>query len=72
MSMDCLRREDAVPVSARHAAAMESDLTKICGSLIEYAKQRGGADNITCILLKALPAQAQSAMAQSNADSHSV
>lgn len=55
-----------------HAAAVESDLTKICTSLIEYAKQRGGADNITCILLKAVTAHAQSAMAQSNAGSQSV
>jgi protein phosphatase len=55
-----------------HAAATESDLTKICSNLIEYAKQRGGADNITCILLKAVPAQVHSAMAQSNVDSRSV
>ncbi len=52
-----------------HAAAVESDLTKICSSLIEYAKQRGGADNITCILMKAVAGSAQSAMAQSSADS---
>jgi serine/threonine protein phosphatase PrpC len=55
-----------------HAAGVESDLTKICSSLIEYAKQRGGADNITCILLKAVTGHAQSAMAQSNAGSQSV
>src|SRR5579863_8827893 len=52
-----------------HAAAVENDLTKICSSLIEYAKQRGGADNITCILMKAVAGSAQSAMAQSSADS---
>ncbi len=27
-----------------------------CASLIDMAKQRGGQDNITCILLLALPA----------------
>jgi serine/threonine protein phosphatase PrpC len=37
-----------------HAAASETDLTGICSSLIEYAKERGGADNITCILLRAV------------------
>jgi protein phosphatase len=55
-----------------HAAATESDLTRICSSLIEYAKQRGGADNITCILLKAVGAPAPSAMAQLNADSQAI
>jgi serine/threonine protein phosphatase PrpC len=30
-----------------------SDLTSSCNALIEHAKQRGGADNITCILLRA-------------------
>ena len=36
------------------AAASETDLTLICSSLTEYAKQRGGADNITCVLLRAV------------------
>lgn len=51
------------------AAAHETDLTRICGSLIEYAKHMGGADNITCILLRAVGAPGSSEMAQSNADS---
>jgi PPM family protein phosphatase len=38
------------------AARTETDLTVICRSLIEYAKQRGGADNITCVLLRAVAA----------------
>ena len=36
------------------AASHETDLTLICGSLVEHAKQLGGADNITCILLRAV------------------
>jgi len=37
-----------------------SDLATICNGLIEHAKQRGGADNITCIMLRAVekPAEA--------------
>ena len=54
------------------AAASEADLTRICSSLIEYAKQRGGADNITCILLRAVTAPAPSAMAESRADSQAI
>ena len=38
------------------AAANETDLTRICSSLIEFAKQRGGVDNITCVLLRAVAA----------------
>lgn len=36
------------------AAAASSDLTVICQLLIDYAKERGGVDNITCILLRAV------------------
>jgi serine/threonine protein phosphatase PrpC len=36
------------------AAANGLELTAICNALIEHAKQRGGADNITCILLRAM------------------
>jgi serine/threonine protein phosphatase PrpC len=34
------------------AVSREVDLTAICNGLIEHAKQRGGADNITCILMR--------------------
>ncbi len=37
-----------------NAAANESDLKLICNSLIDHAKRLGGADNITCILLRAV------------------
>lgn len=36
------------------AAAEGTELTAICHALIEHAKERGGADNITCILLRAM------------------
>ena len=36
------------------AASSGSELPTICNALIEHAKQRGGADNITCILLRAV------------------
>jgi protein phosphatase len=36
------------------AATNGLELTAICNALIEHAKQRGGADNITCILLRAM------------------
>ncbi len=38
------------------AASSGSELPAICNALIEHAKQRGGADNITCILLRAMEA----------------
>jgi PPM family protein phosphatase len=34
------------------AAFSSSELSAICNALIEHAKRRGGADNITCILLR--------------------
>lgn len=42
-------------------AAHDVSLADICGAMIGSAKQRGGADNITCILLRAVepPAAAQ-------------
>jgi serine/threonine protein phosphatase PrpC len=55
-----------------HAATSETELTRICTSLIEYAKQRGGADNITCVLLRAVGAPASSAMAETQADSRTI
>jgi len=36
------------------AASTGSELAAICNALIEHAKARGGADNITCILLHAV------------------
>jgi serine/threonine protein phosphatase PrpC len=42
------------PEEIAQAAATGSELSAVCNALIEHAKQRGGADNITCILLHAL------------------
>jgi serine/threonine protein phosphatase PrpC len=39
-----------------HATASAPDLEQICNSLIEHAKNSGGVDNITCILLRAVEA----------------
>jgi serine/threonine protein phosphatase PrpC len=35
-------------------ASADAELPAICQSLVEHAKQRGGADNITCIVVRAL------------------
>jgi protein phosphatase len=37
-------------------ASGASDLASVCSQLIEHAKRGGGADNITCILLRAIEA----------------
>jgi protein phosphatase len=37
-------------------APVGAELAAICNALIEQAKQRGGADNITCIMLRAVEA----------------
>jgi protein phosphatase len=42
------------PEEIAQAASMGLELAAICNALIEHAKQRGGADNITCILLHAV------------------
>jgi protein phosphatase len=42
----------AQPQDIAFAASNQADLTAICHGLIDHAKQRGGADNITCILLR--------------------
>lgn len=34
------------------AATPDAELAAICQSLIDHAKQRGGADNITCVMLR--------------------
>jgi protein phosphatase len=44
------------PEEIAQAASLGSELAAICNALIEHAKQRGGADNITCILLHAVEA----------------
>ena len=42
----------------------DAELTTICHALIEHAKQRGGADNITCMMLRAVEASAVTAHAE--------
>jgi len=42
------------PEEIATAAANGAELTAICQALIDHAKERGGADNITCILLRAI------------------
>ena len=44
----------ANPEEIAQAASTGSELATICNALIEHAKERGGADNITCILLRAV------------------
>ena len=56
----------------RQAAANRSDLEKICSELIDYAKQRGGADNITCVLLRAVAISGAAELAESKADSAAI
>lgn len=46
----------AQPEDIVFAAGNGADLSAICQSLIDHAKERGGADNITCILLRAIEA----------------
>jgi serine/threonine protein phosphatase PrpC len=54
-----------------HAAANQTDLSVICSALVEHAKQLGGADNITCILLRAVT-PADAAQTELNADSQTI
>jgi len=42
------------PEEIASMALAGTELTAICNGLIEHAKQRGGADNITCIMLRAV------------------
>jgi serine/threonine protein phosphatase PrpC len=42
----------AKPEDIASLALPGAELTTICHSLIEHAKQRGGADNITCMMLR--------------------
>jgi protein phosphatase len=46
----------AQPEDIAQIAAGGIDLASICHGLIEHAKQRGGADNITCVMLRAVQA----------------
>ncbi len=42
------------PDEIAQAATTGQELSEVCNALIAHAKQRGGADNITCILLRAV------------------
>jgi len=55
-----------------HADANETNLEQICNSLIAHAKNGGGADNITCILLRAVAVPAPAATAEIQADSRAI
>ncbi|MDR3773073.1 MAG: Stp1/IreP family PP2C-type Ser/Thr phosphatase [Terracidiphilus sp.] len=44
----------ARPEDIARIASPEADLASICHDLIEHAKQGGGVDNITCMLLRAV------------------
>ncbi len=46
------------PEEIASVAAVDIELPVICKQFVECAKQRGGADNITCIVLRATPASA--------------
>ena len=58
----------ANPDEIAQAASNGSELPVICNALIEHAKRRGGADNITCIMLRAVEVAGQMAteMAQAS------
>ena len=42
----------AKPEDIAQIASSGSELSTICQGLIDHAKQRGGADNITCMMLR--------------------
>jgi serine/threonine protein phosphatase PrpC len=42
----------AKPEDIARIATTDADLATICHGLIEHAKQGGGADNITCMMLR--------------------
>jgi protein phosphatase len=46
----------AKPEDIARIAAADTDLASICHDLIEHAKQGGGADNITCMMLRVVEA----------------
>jgi len=51
----------ANPDDIAQAASNGSELSAICNALIEHAKRRGGADNITCVMLRAVETAGQTA-----------
>lgn len=50
----------AKPEDIAQAAPPDSELTAICQTLIDHAKERGGIDNITCMMLRAVEASTES------------
>jgi protein phosphatase len=46
----------AKPEDIARIAATDADLAAICHGLIDHAKQGGGADNITCMMLRVVEA----------------
>jgi serine/threonine protein phosphatase PrpC len=50
-----------------HATRSAPDLEQICNSLIQFAKQGGGVDNITCILLRVVRIAIESRVAETEA-----
>ena len=62
----------ATPDEIARATAPGTELSTACQSLIDLAKQRGGADNITCILLRAVDLNTQSTPTPQEADSPAV
>lgn len=50
----------AKPDDIANVARPDSDLTSICQILIDHAKTRGGVDNITCMMLRAVEVPAES------------
>jgi protein phosphatase len=62
----------AKPEDIARIAAPDADLTSICHGLIEHAKQGGGADNVTCMMLRVMEAApadvAETAGAEEQAD----
>ncbi len=62
----------ASPEEIATATTQGTDLSAACQALIDLAKQRGGADNITCILLRAVEARAVAAADEVEADSRAV
>jgi serine/threonine protein phosphatase PrpC len=62
----------ATPEEIAKATAPGTELSTACQSLIDLAKERGGADNITCILLRAVELRPTAAVDAVAADSSAV
>lgn len=56
LASDGLTRYASPEDIAAAMAANPDDLPGVCGALIDHAKRSGGADNITCIVLRAVGA----------------